>query len=105
MFLMKKLYIDKLTDSTGQVDYMIRGKGLTWNSIKHACETKFGGDYMALYKHMYEGNEQTFDLTKGQPCFKMNADFTVSTVKAFLRKTKTIYQEGNRDEYFHYAAI
>ena len=100
IFLMKKLYIDKLTDSTGDIDYMIRGKGLTQNSIKHACKTKFNGDFMKLYKYMYEGNEQIFDLTQGQPCFSMNSDFTVSTVKKFLRTTKTTYTEGKREEYF-----
>ncbi|KAK8881860.1 hypothetical protein M9Y10_044496 [Tritrichomonas musculus] len=29
IFLMKKMYVDKLSDSTGEIDYMIRGKGLT----------------------------------------------------------------------------
>ncbi len=70
-FLMKKMYIDKLQDSTGEIDYMIRGKGLTQNSIKYAYK-EFGNDPMKLYESLFNGNTQTFDLTKGQPCFSMN---------------------------------
>ena len=34
IFLGKKLYVDELIDSTGEVDYMVRGKGLTQECIK-----------------------------------------------------------------------
>ncbi|KAK8836459.1 hypothetical protein M9Y10_037718 [Tritrichomonas musculus] len=95
-FLMKKMYVDKLQDSTGEIDYMIRGKGLTQNSIKYAAN----GDYMKLYQSIFNGKSQTFDLTQGQPCFSMNKNMTVSTVKQFQRTIKTTYDEGNRDEYF-----
>ena len=92
-FLMKKMYIDKLTDSTGDMDFMIRGKGLTLNSIKHAAK-QFGGDYMKLYEHLYNGNSVMFDLTQGQPCFKFNSNMTISTLTKFQRKIKTNYEEG-----------
>lgn len=98
-FLMKKMYIDKLQDSTGEIDYMVRGKGLTQNSIKYATK-KFNNNPLALYKSMYEGKSQTFDLTKGQPCFEMNKNMTVSTKTKFERKIKTLYQEGIIDDYF-----
>ncbi len=100
-FLMKKMYIDKLQDSTKQIDYMIRGKGLTQASINYAADRWHHGNYMSLYRSIYEGKSQTFDLTKGQPCFSMNKNMTVSTVKAFSRTIKTTYEEGKRSEYFN----
>ena len=99
-FIAKKVYIDKLQDSTGEIDYMIRGKGLTQNSIKDAANKRFNGDLMKLYKSMYEGNVETFDLTAGQPCFIMNKDMTVMTNKHFDRAIQTKYQEGDREKYF-----
>ena len=98
-FLIKKMYIDKLQDSTGEIDYMIRGKGLTQNSIKYAYKS-FNNDPMKLYESLFNGNSQTFDLTKGQPCFSMNKNMTVSTLKKFERKIKTTYEEGKREDYF-----
>ena len=95
-FLMKKMYVHKITDSSNEIDYVIRGKGLTQNSIKYAAK----GDYMKLYQSIFNGNTQSFDLTQGQPCFSMNKNMTVSTVKSFIRNIKTTYDEGNRDEYF-----
>ena len=97
-FISKKVYVDKLQDSTGEIDYMIRGKGLTQASIKHAGDEH--GGLMNLYASLYAGNEETFDLTYGQPCFDMRNDFTVSTRKSFIRKTKTKYSEGDREKYF-----
>ena len=104
-FLMKKMYIDKLQDSSKQIDYMIRGKGLTQASIEYAADRWHHSNYMELYRSIYEGNNQTFDLTKGQPCFAMNKNMTVSTVKAFSRTIKTTYEAGKRDEYFKYNDI
>ena len=99
---MKKMYIDKLQDSTGDVDYMFRGKGLTQYSIKYASKP-FDDDYMKLYEHLYNGNEYPFDLTQSQSCYEMNKNMTISTKKHFIRKICTKYEEGNRDEYFTYA--
>ena len=56
---------------------------------------------MNLYKSLYEGNSESFDLTYGQPSFNMNKIFTVETKKKFIRTTKTTYNEGNRNEYFN----
>ena len=57
-------------------------------------------EIMNLYKSLYEGNREAFDLTYGQPSFMMNKNFTVETRKIFIRSTKTTYEEGNRDNYF-----
>jgi len=99
-FLMKKVYIDKLQDSTGDIDYMIRGKGLTQQSIKYAAGRN--GGIMNLYKSLFEGNEETFNLCDGQPSFEMLNNFTISTREAFIRKIKTTYEEGLREKYFNY---
>lgn len=79
---------------------MICGKGLTLKSIEHAYKSHFHMDPMQLYKHLYDGNIYVFDLTKGQTCFFMNKNMTVSTLKKFQRKIKTKYTEGKIDEYF-----
>ena len=102
-FLMKKMYIDKLTDSSGEIDYMIGGKGLTLNSIQYAYNQEFEKNPMKLYKYLFEGHTQEFDLTQGQPCFSMNKNMTVSTLNHFKRKIKTDYEEGKREKYFEYA--
>ena len=99
-FLMKKMYIDKLTDSTGEIDYMKRGKGITQQAIDYLAQEKQG--LMNVYKSIFEGNEETFDLTKGQPCFKMLSDFSIFTLDRFKIKVKTTYEEGLRDKYFEY---
>ena len=99
-FLMKKMYVHKITDSTNEIDYVIRGKGLTLNSIIYEFQSHFHNNPMELYKHLYDGNNVIFDLTKGQPMMKMNKDFTVSTNKAFNRKINVKYEEGKREDYF-----
>ena len=101
IFLMKKMYIDKLLMSDGSVEFMFRGKGLTTNSILALAHERYNDDLMALYEDLFNGNQLTFDLTKGQPCFRMNKDFTVLNINNFERKIKTKYQEGNDDEYFN----
>ena len=102
-FLMKKMYIHKITDSTNEIDYVIRGKGITLNSIYHAANSKFKGDLMKLYEYLFNGKSIQFDLTQGQPCFSMNKDMTVSTLNEFFRKIKTNYEEGKREKYFEYS--
>ena len=78
---MNGYFSKKIQDSTGEIDYVKRGKGLTQNSIDHAAESK--GGLMNLYKSLYEGNSETFDLTYGQPSFLMNKNFTVETRKTY----------------------
>lgn len=85
-FISKKLYIDKVQDKSGDVDYHIRGKGLTQKSIKAKVDEEYDGNPMLLYKALYEGESIEFDLTKGQPCFKMHKNLTVSTLNKFVRR-------------------
>ena len=101
-FIAKKIYIDKLTDSSGAIDYHVRGKGITKNSIKHLAKTSFNNNFMNLYKALYKGESLTFDLTAGQPSFAFSNDFTVSSRKEFLRNIKVNLEEGIVDQYFNY---
>ena len=98
IFLMKKMYVDELTDSTGDIDYMIRGKGLTQTSIKQVAK-RMGG-IRELYEYLYKGNVVAFDLAENQASFKMNKNMTISTNEHFIRNVKTTYSEGNISEYF-----
>ena len=99
-FLGKKMYIDKITDSTGDIDYMIRCKGISQDSIKHAYTNNFNNDPMRLYKYIYDGHTYTFDLTNGKACFEMKNDMTVITKEHFTRRIKTTYDDGSIDHYF-----
>lgn len=99
---MKKMHIHKITDSSGEIDYVIRGKGVTLKSILYLAEEQFEGDVMKLYEALYNGETKTFDLTKGQPCFQLNKNMTVTTLNEFKRKIKTTYEEGDVKKYFDY---
>ena len=92
IFLMKKLYLDVLTDSSGKVDYMTRAKGITQAAIKAVAE-RCGG-YIELYKKIYDGESIAFDNAEGAPSFKFSKDFTVSSNEHFIRVVKTTYEEG-----------
>ena len=98
IFIGKKLYIDELTDSTGDISYMVRGKGLTQKSIKAQAD-KFGG-FIPLYEALYNGSTVTFDLADGQPSFALNKNMTITTNDHFYRKAQKTYSLGNVDEYF-----
>lgn len=101
IFIGKKLYMDELTDSSGEIDYMVRGKGLTQNSIKYEAD-KLGG-YVNLYTKLFNGDKVVFDLTNGSPSFTLNKDMTISTNSSFKREAKTTYEEGDDFKYFDYA--
>lgn len=103
VFLMKKMYIDRLLMSDNTYENMIRGKGLTLNSIRYAADKWHHGNVLEMYKYMYNGKEQTFDLTKGQPCMKLNNNMSVSTLNKFNRKIEVKYEPGNRNDYFNYS--
>lgn len=102
LFIAKKIYVDKLTDSTKETSYHIRGKGLTQNSIKQITKDEYGNDFIKMYEALYNGDELTFDLTAGQPSFDMKNDFTISSRKEFLRHITCNLPEGKIDEYFTY---
>ena len=99
------MYIYKITDSTGDIAYMIHCKGISQESIRHAYENEFNNNPMDLYKYIYDGNSYTFDLTNGEACFEMKNDMSVITKEHFTRKIKATYDEGTLSEYFYNISI
>ena len=99
IFLMKKMYIDQLLMSDGTLETMTRGKGLTLNSINYLAKECFDGNKMLLYRAMFRGETQTFDLTKGEPRFAMNKDMSISNIDEFKRTISVKYEEGKINEY------
>ena len=102
IFIAKKIYMDKLTDSTGDIWYHLRGNGIAQQSIKAITNEKYNEDYVKTYEVLYNNETLTFDLTKEQPYFMMNNHFTVSSKKEFLRRIKTVLSEGKPEDYFIY---
>lgn len=98
-FITKKCYIHKLTDSTGEIGYAFRCKGITKQAIERRCK-EIG--FMNLYKSLFDGNKQVFDLAEQAPVFEFNDDFTVMSLKNFIRTIKTDYETGLTEEYFEY---
>ena len=75
IFVAKKIYMDKLTDSTGDIGYHIRDKGYTQQSIKAITDEKNNVDYVKTYEALYNNETLTFDIIKRQTSFMMNNDF------------------------------
>lgn len=92
IFLMKKLYLDVLTDSSTKIDYMTRAKGISQSAITAAAKRE--GGYIELYKKIFNGDSIAFDNAEGAPSFKFNKDFSVNSNEHFIRVVKTTYNEG-----------
>jgi len=97
-FITKKCYIHKLTDSTGDIGYQFRLKGITEEAVRNKAD----GNLMNLYKELYDGESIKFDLAKGRPTFKFTDNFTVTSLSNFIRTIKSNYDEGKSEEYFTY---
>lgn len=84
-FLGKKLYLDKLCDDRGNIGFHVRMKGVSQKSIEHEAK----GDYLKLYRALYEGETIVFDLCcDGQVKFDNAKDGTVKTKNDFKRAVK-----------------
>ena len=89
IFLGKKCYIDELTDEEGKlIDYHIRMKGISEDSIKYHAYLDFNNDPYLLFEYLYHGNEYTFDLTCNnlKCCFESVNMNTIRSREAFNRK-------------------
>jgi hypothetical protein len=88
IFLGKKCYLDVLTDESGDIDYHIRMKGISGQSVKYHSFIDYKGDILELYKNLYEGKKYTFDLTcnKQKACFDVVNMNTIRTKKIFNRE-------------------
>ncbi|EDS88927.1 DNA polymerase, putative [Entamoeba histolytica HM-1:IMSS] len=88
IFLGKKSYLDVLTNEDGDIDYLIRMKGIPKDVIIGVANEKFEGDVVALYEYLYAGYPLTFDLSKYGPHFVIERDFRVRTLDEFKRTIK-----------------
>ncbi|EDS89522.1 DNA polymerase, putative [Entamoeba histolytica HM-1:IMSS] len=88
IFLGKKSYLDVLTNEDGDIDYLIRMKGIPKKVILGTAKEKFEGDVVALYEHLYAGYPLSFDLSKYGPHFVIERDFRVRTLDEFKRTIK-----------------
>ena len=90
IFLGKKCYIDKLVGSEeGVFDYHVRMKGVPNASILYKSKVEYR-DVMQIYKSLYDGYSETFDLNCGghKVNFEYNDDCTISTSVKFTRTLK-----------------
>lgn len=97
----KKCYVDKLrgVDSKGNYhyNYHLRMKGIKDGALKRVIKDKYNNDPIELYKHLYDGNTESFDLTQGidedgndckLPCMKYHKSWIVETQESFIRELK-----------------
>ncbi len=99
----KKCYIDELEGTnikTGEkvIKYHIRLKGVSNESIYHACDKLNLKNPMEIYEKLYNGEKINFDLTVDgkKIIFKFNKDYTVSTVSDFNRNIEFVKPEQKK---------
>ena len=97
-FIGKKIYVDKLQLKEGGYDYHVRCKGISREAIDAVVKD---GDYIKLYKQLYNGDSIQFDLAAGVS-FNQNSNYTINTNIHFYRNIKGTYEEGIPEEYFNY---
>jgi hypothetical protein len=88
----KKSYCDKvlcIRDGKETYDYQIRLKGIPRNSIDDIVHRQYEGDYIEMYRDLYNGKEIEFNLLANNKVkFVFNKNLTVSNRKEFKRKVK-----------------
>jgi hypothetical protein len=70
IFCGKKSYADLLMDERGKMHVHFRLKGIPSEVVRRHAQKHFGGDIMALYDYLYEGNPITFNMLDGSLCFR-----------------------------------
>jgi len=82
----KKVYMDKLTDDNGNVDYHIRMKGVSGKSVKFHSRVD-DLEIEELYGKLYKGDAYAFDLAcNGNACcFDGKRNGTIETKEQFYR--------------------
>lgn len=86
IFLGKKCYIDELTDETGNIDYHIRMKGISNDSILYYCKQNEITPF-ELYEKLFAGEAIQFDLLNGgtKVNFVFNKNMTIKNNTDFKR--------------------
>jgi len=88
IILGKKSYIDKVRIHKGDeitYDYHMRMKGIPTKCLNKVIEKDFEGDPMKLYKYLYDGNVQNFNLLEGTVCFEAMKNYEIETRTEFHR--------------------
>jgi hypothetical protein len=90
----KKTYLDVLNgtlkDGTIKTDYHIRMKGVPNSCVRWTADRLYGGDLVALYTAMYEGEPIAFDLLEGgaRCSFETFRDLSINNRATFTRTLK-----------------
>ncbi len=109
LFLGKKAYLDKLRgvrkdDGSVVTGYHLRMKGVPNKAIWHRLHTRPSGapetepatfrSPVALYRHLFDGHEVSFDLTCSgtKPSFDMTKGFAIYDRPEFVRRVS--FREG-----------
>jgi hypothetical protein len=89
----KKIYIDRLIGydlktNNKIIDYHIRLKGISNDSILYTARKFYNGEVIKLYEDLIKGNTIEFDLLcGGMKCsFEMNNNLTISSRQKFNRQ-------------------
>ena len=91
IFLGKKCYIDVLTGDNGEIDYHIRMKGVSCESIKHyAHKNKL--NLLDVYKELLNGKEIEFDLCcdGSKVSFEFKKNMEIHSRDKFKRNIKFV---------------
>ena len=90
IILGKKCYIDKLSgkdkDGAQLIDYHIRMKGVSTNCIKFKGNQEYNGDFMKMFKELYDGKTLEFNLLAVAPSFELCKNMNVKSRKKFTRR-------------------
>eukprot|EP00962_Isochrysis_galbana_P061665 scaffold41815_cov287-Isochrysis_galbana.AAC.1 len=88
IFLGKKSYCDLLVDANGVQRLHYRMKRAPNSVIEEHARRYFGGSVLEFYRHLYRGNTEVLDLTKGGLVFrtlKTHAMFTLENSTLTLK--------------------
>lgn len=87
-FVGKGVYVDKLEYQMNGIthnDYHVRMKGINAKSLEEKVKTEYDGDYIKLYKDLYNNKNIEFDMLVDTVKFTFNSNYSVSTVNEFKR--------------------
>ncbi|CAL6092827.1 DNA_polymerase [Hexamita inflata] len=91
IYLGKKFYAVELQVETKKgeqdIDYHLRGKGVTTQSILKKCQD-YNCDPIELYNKLSNHEEIEFDLCTDKPCFEKNKAYEYVSRESFIRKVK-----------------
>ena len=111
IFLGKKMYLDRINgiDKNGKklVDYHVRMKGATENSIWHSVKKNYNGKIEKLYLNIVKGGKQKFNMLMGEddlnkPKFRFKKDGTGVSLIDF---TRTVSIKNAKDAVTHNPGI